>query len=310
MDLWQLQVFCKVVESGSFSRAGEIVHLSQPTVSSHIKDLETHLDCRLIDRLSRQAQPTKAGEILYEYAQRLLRIRDEAETAIAAFQGKMIGGLTVGGSTIPAAYLLPGIIGGFTEDYPQVRISVVVGDTDHIIRETLEGRIEVGVVGARPEDPRAEMKTLVEDELQVVVPASHPLALRATITVTELQAEPFVMRERGSGTRRAILQALAPSGLGERKLNVVAEMGSTEAVYRAVKAGIGISILSTMAVAEDVGRGELHCLKIDGVAIRRRFYLVRDRHRSMSPLAKAFCEHLEKRIDPDLVTRSARRAHR
>lgn len=292
MDLWQLHIFCKVVESRSFSKAGKLVNLSQPTVSSHIKDLEQHLDCRLIDRLSKQAAPTKAGEILYRYALKLLSLRDEAETAIAEFQGKMKGTLAVGGSTIPAGYLLPGIIGRFKKDFPEVKVSLTVGDTDMIIGEALEGNIEIGVVGAKPEDPRAEYEKLMEDEMRVVVPKGHLWSKRRFVSMEDLYSEPFITRERGSGSLRAIQRALALKGADGNTLNVVAEMGSTEAVYHGIKNRIGISILSMLAVREDVHRGDLVALIIEGLEIKRSFYLVRDRHRSASPLAKAFGAYL------------------
>ncbi len=292
MDLWQLHIFCKVVESRSFSKAGKLVNLSQPTVSSHIKDLEQHLDCRLIDRLSKQAAPTKAGEILYRYAQKLLSLRDEAETAVAEFQGKMKGTLAVGGSTIPAGYLLPGVIGRFKKNFPEVKVSMIVGDTDMIIGETLEGNIEIGVVGAKPEDPRAEYEKLVEDELRVVVPRGHRWSKREFVSMEDLCSEPFIIREKGSGSLRAIQRALALKNTDGNALNAVAEMGSTEAVYHGIKNGIGISILSMLAVQEDIHRGDLTALKIEGLEIRRSFYLIRDRHRSVSPLAKAFGAYL------------------
>ena len=114
MDLWQLHIFCKVVENSSFSKAGDLVHLSQPTVSSHIKDLEDHIGCRLIDRLPKKAVPTKAGQLLYTYARRLLALRNETEEALAAFQGTVKGRLILGGSTIPGAYILPRAVGLFT----------------------------------------------------------------------------------------------------------------------------------------------------------------------------------------------------
>ena len=111
MDLWQLHIFTKVVELKSFSKAGAAIHLSQPTVSSHIKDLEDHFECRLIDRLGKEALPTKAGTLLYGYARKLLSLKGETETALAQFKGKTRGHLVVGGSTIPGGYILPLIIG-------------------------------------------------------------------------------------------------------------------------------------------------------------------------------------------------------
>ena len=148
MDLWQLHIFCRVIEHKSFSRAAEAVHLSQPTVSAHIKDLEAHFGCPLIDRLAKEAAPTQAGRLLYGYARRMLGLRDEAESAMSQYQGKTRGRLVIGGSTIPGTYLLPRAVGRFRRRYPEVRLSLVIEDTAGIISGILEGVLELGVVGA------------------------------------------------------------------------------------------------------------------------------------------------------------------
>jgi DNA-binding transcriptional LysR family regulator len=140
MDLWQLKIFCKVVELRSFSKAGSAVHLSQPTVSSHVKDLEAHFGCRLIDRLSKEALATQAGRLLYDHARRMLALKDETETALADFQGKIRGKLTVGGSTIPGGFILPQIIGRFCRSYPEVQVALINGDTETIIQDVREVR--------------------------------------------------------------------------------------------------------------------------------------------------------------------------
>ena len=165
MDLWQLQIFCKVVDLKSFSRAAQAVHLSQPTVSSHIKDLEDHFDCRLIDRLAKEALPTKAGRLIYRYAKRMISLRDEAESAMAEFKGKIKGSLDLGGSTIPGAFVLPTIIGAFTTRFPEVHISLSIADTRQIIESILCGDLELGVVGAVSTNTSILQTHLVEDEM-------------------------------------------------------------------------------------------------------------------------------------------------
>ena len=177
MDLWQLKIFCKVVELKSFSKAGEAVHLSQPTVSSHIKDLEDHFGTRLVDRLSRKVLPTKAGELLYDHAQRLIALRDRTETAMAEFSGKIKGNLIIGGSTIPGGYLLPRVIGLFSRRYPDVLLSLKVADTSEILSKVLSGHIEAGVVGARSNDKLLHQIPVADDEMCLVVPNDHPGAL-------------------------------------------------------------------------------------------------------------------------------------
>lgn len=293
MDLWQLKVFCKVIELKSFSKAGSAVYLSQPTVSSHIKDLEEGVGCKLIDRLPKEALPTRAGEILYGYAKKLLSLRDEAETALAEFQGTIRGRLMIGGSTIPGVYILPRTVGMYTRKYPDVKISLVIGDTGSIIHQILSGELELGVVGALSEDAGIEQEILFEDEMRLIVPASQRWSGKTEVTLDALQKEPFIIRESGSGTLKSIQRSFEQKGRSIRKLNVCAEMGSTEAVLQAIKAEAGVSILSTLAVSEDVREGRLRALKIRGVALQQRFYTTRLRKRTPSPLCKSFLEFLK-----------------
>ena len=286
MDLWQLKIFCKVVELNSFSRAGKIVHLSQPTVSSHIKDLEDHFGCRLIDRLSKEAVATKAGELLYGYARKILAFSDETEAAMAEFNGKIKGRLLIGGSTIPGAYLLPRIIGAFCGQYPEVTISLIVEDTQKIIDGVLTGNLEIGVVGAESSEKKIFQEKLIEDELRLIVPQNHPWAQRKAIPLNLLLSEPFIVRESGSGTLAAIQLNLAREGYTIEDLKIAAELGSTEAVRQGIKNKVGISILSTLAVSEDLKFGSLKAIAIKGLKLKRSFYLTRDKYRSLSPLRK------------------------
>ncbi len=293
MDLWQLNIFCKVVEQKSFSRAGKIVHLSQPTVSSHIKDLEDHFGSRLIDRLSKEALPTKAGEILYRYACKLIALREEAEIALSEFQGMIRGRLVIGGSTIPGTYLLPRVIGLFIDSYPDVTLSIVVADTGRIVHDMLDGKFELAIVGARTADKRIVQEKLLDDRLCLVVPGTHKWSRRKRVRPDELTGEPFIIRQQGSGTLKAFVQGLSGKGLRIEDLNVVAEMGSTEAVCRAIKSGVGISVLSPMAVPEDLAAGTLKALSIDDLNLDRCFYLSYHKVRSLSPLADRFIQFLK-----------------
>ncbi|ABW67962.1 selenium metabolism-associated LysR family transcriptional regulator [Desulfosudis oleivorans] len=289
MDLWRLRVFCKVVELRSFSRAAAGVRLSQPTVSSHVKDLEDHFGCRLIDRLGRSVAPTPAGELLYRQASDLLARYDGIEAEMAGYQGRVAGRLVIGGSTIPAGHILPGLIGAYRRAYPQVTVCLLVGDTEKVFFDILSGKAELAVVGGRTADRRIVQQPFLTDEMRVVVPASHPWAGRKTVAVADLAKEPFIVRERGSGTRSALEESLAARGAGIEGLNVVAELGSTEAVVQGIKSGIGVSVLSSMAVAADVRAGMLKALALRGVKLTRVFYLAFLRDRSQSPAANAFC---------------------
>lgn len=293
MDLWQLHIFCKVVELKSFSRAGKEVHLSQPTVSSHIRTLEEYFQCRLVDRLAKEAVPTRAGQLLYRYARKLIALRNETESAMAEFQGKIRGRLVVGGSTIPGAYILPGIIGGFTKAHPGACVSLVIGDTDKIIADTVSGELEMSVVGAKTTDRNVVQEKFCDDDMRLIVSGNHPWSTKRKISLEMLCKEPFVAREAGSGTLKSIRQSLAQAGIDPDSLNVVSEMGSTQAVVQSVKAGLGVSILSTVAVSESLAAGSLRALTVTGLDLKRAFYLTRHKSRSLSPLGKAFIAHLK-----------------
>ncbi len=297
MDLWRLKVFRAVVEQGSFSRAARQVHLSQPTVSSHIKDMETHYGCRLLDRFEKKVVPTRPGELLYQYAGRLLSLYDETEAALTAAQGVVRGTLTVGGSTIPAGYLLPAVIGRFVRDYPEVVVSLKTGDTRQITGDVLEGGLELGVVGARSPDRRLVQSKLMDDELRVIVPQNHKWAGRRYIELKNLVKEPFIIRERGSGTLMAIEEKLAETGMNSRGLNITAELGSTEAVIQGVRHGIGVSIVSRMAAREAVSAGILKTVTVRGINLTRQFYVIRRKGRTESPAGAAFRKLVESTAD-------------
>jgi DNA-binding transcriptional LysR family regulator len=292
MDLWRLHIFCRVVECKSFSKAAEAVHLSQPTVSSHIKDLEEHFGCPLIDRLSKEAVPTQAGRLLYDYARRLLALREETETAMSRHQGRLQGHLLVGGSTIPGTYLLPRVIGIFKAQYPHVRLSLIIEDTQQIIAGILQGALEFGVVGAESREKNLLQERLVEDEMRLIVPSGHPWGSKKKVPLALLLAEPYIVRERGSGTLKSIRENLMRLGHSVEELNVVAEMGSTEAIRQGIRDGIGVSILSTLAVSDDLKSGALKALTIEGLNLTRSFFITRHRQRSLSPLGAAFMECL------------------
>jgi DNA-binding transcriptional LysR family regulator len=293
MDLRRLEIFAKVAELGSFSRAAETLFLTQPTVSEHVRALEDELGVQLLDRLGRGATPTPAGQLLLAYARRMLTLSREAHQALERFQGRMSGELVVGGSTIPGEYVLPALVGQFKAKYPDISISLLIGSTRQVSDWLDEGRVEVGVVGARPAARTLAARELMADELVVVVAATHPWARRGTITLADLQTEPMVVRERGSGSRDAVEHALHEAGIAPATLRVVGEMGSTQAVKQAVRAGVGIALISRRAVEDECRAGLLACVKVKDLRVARAFYLVTHRDRTRSPLAEAFVEFIE-----------------
>lgn len=292
MDLRRLEVFSKVYELKSFSRAGRTCLLSQPTVSEHIRQLETQLDVRLFDRLGREVVPTRAGEILYNYVRRMLNLKREAVQTLQRYRGKMSGDLELGGSTIPGQYILPSLIGSFREDFPDIFIKLIVADTMEITEMVLDGELELGVVGAKIKNNKLQFERLFDDELVLAVSPEHRWAKRSNIKLEELPQAPFIMREQGSGTRMTMLEIFEQEGLDSQDFKVVAEMGSTDAIRQAIKAKVGVSILSRRAIADELQFKQLCHIPVKGLSLTRHFYLVTHKKRSRSPIGQAFVEFL------------------
>ncbi len=292
MNIHRLAVFCKVLELQSFTKAAEAVCLTQPTVSEHIRALEEVVGEKLVDRLGREVLPTPAGKILYQYARDIIQLRDEAIQAIEKFKGNLSGALLIGASTIPGTYILPELIGEFKKMYPSIQITLKISSSAEVVEKILDGTVEFGVIGARWEDRRITLEEAFSDELVLTVFEGHPWEDRKSVRIEEVAGEPFILRERGSGTRMVMNQALDAIGFSASRLNVVAEMGSTEAVRQGIKAKIGISILSHRAVAEDVDRGSLATVPVEDIRLSRPFYLAQRKNKQLSPLCSAFLNHL------------------
>lgn len=294
MDLWQLHIFVSVVENKSFSKASEAINLSQPTVSTHIKELEEHFQCRLLDRLGKITEPTRAGLILYDYAKRMLELKEETQAAMLDFLGHTKGKLMLGGSTIPAGYIFPKLMGAFKQAYPDVSITLTAGDTGQITRAVKQGELELGIVGAKTQDPGIVQEELIRDEMKLIVPGDHEWADKKAVPCEDLFKQPFIARERGSGTWKSILKSIDEAGFDSKALIPKVTMGSSVSVVQGVLSGVGISIISTIAVAEEMRTGRLRALSVEGLDLTRHFYLTLSKKRSRSPICQKFIEFTRK----------------
>ena len=292
-DLRQLEIFCKVVELESFSKAAHAVFLSQASVSERIANLEGSVGTRVLDRLGRNIVPTRAGELLYKNAVLLLEMKRTACLEMEAFLGLKQGEIQLGGSTIPGEYILPKIIGRFHQKYPLISVILSVSDTSEIRSRVLEGALELGVVGSKVPHKALIHHELWKDELVLAVPAQHRWAKRKEISLEELMEESFIMRETGSGTLNVMEEHLRASrAIRADALTVVARFGSSTAVKEGIKAGLGISILSSRALDTELKTGILKALKIKGLPIYRSFYLIRDKRRIASPICQGLRDFL------------------
>lgn len=295
IDLQQLDILTRIIETGSFSKAAAAVYLTQPTVSAHIATLERTLGLKLLDRLGRQTRPTTAGRTLYSYAKKMLALRSQAVEEVDLLLGLVRGSLQLAGSSVPGTYVLPIVIGGFKERHPEVTISLRLGDSDSVVDLVATGEAEVGLVGARPKDSDVASEPFGEDQLVLVAAPAHPIGRASRIAARDLKGVSFLSREPGSGTQRFAEDALRRAGIDTADLSILCHLGSSEAMREAARAGIGAAFLSRRAVEADLQSGRLREIEVDGLKLRRPFHLIRPKRRSISPLGNAFCEFLKTR---------------
>ncbi len=294
LDLRLLEIFCCVYEARSFSRAGERLHLAQPTVSGHIKSLEESFGTPLFDRLGREIQATRAGELLYGYARRIVELKRLTVEGMNRFLERLEGRLTLGASTIPGEYLLPRLIGRFREACPDIQVCLIIRDTREIVEGVKEGWIELGLVGAQIPAPGLAFTEFAADRLILVAPPTPAWESESgRLSLAELKGKPLLVREEGSGTRLRLERRLRELGHDLADFHIVAELGSTTAIKEAVKAGVGASVISSLAVRTDLAAGWLRRLDIREIGtLERSFFTVVGTARAGSPLRQAFEEYL------------------
>ncbi len=294
LDLRKLEVFYWVAEFKSFSHAADHLSLRQPTVSAHIRELESQLGAKLLNRAGGEVSATALGQVLLERAKTLLALKKETLAAIDHFQGKVSGELLIGGSNIPGEYILPHKLGAFIEKYPEVRPVLRISDSAGTIEAVLEGEVDLGFVGFKGEDGRLSFHKIWKDEMMLVVPKGHPWGRLKAVDIKELRKERFISREAGSGTLRSFWSLLSRRQREpEKLLNVVMELGSTEAVKEALIAGLGVSILSRTSIQREIRSGLLKAVSIHGVKMERDFYQICHRQRTLSPVCQVFIQFLK-----------------
>ncbi len=293
IEMRQIQVFLAVSELLNFSRAAEKIYLTQPTVSGHLKNLEQYLRVQLIERGGKEVRLTPAGELFHPFARRIFSLQERAQREMLLYAGAERGSLEIGGSNTPGQYILPQTIGLFTVQHNQVKITLKIGDSNSIIRQVADGELELGLVGTPAPEANFISQKCLGDELILVANPKTAKNLSNPIELGELQKLPFIIRERGSGTRQIMQSALQIRGL-ERldKLNLIAEMGSAEAIRQALKSDLGVAIVSSLSVAEDLKNGNLIKITLPDEPIRRHFYLIHNRDRRLSPLAEALSQYI------------------
>jgi DNA-binding transcriptional LysR family regulator len=282
-----------VVDLKSFTKAAEAHYLSQPTVSEHIRILEETFNGKLLERHGRTVRPTAVGRVLYDYARRIIQLKDETFQAIETFKGEVSGQLVIGSGNIPGTYLLPDIIASFKARYPSVKLTLKISDSTDILNKLLDNQLEMAVLGADFSDNRLELTQVFTDEFVLVVPPDHKWAKKKNIHLQDILEESFILRERGAGSRLTLEKKLESLGLNIKTLNIVAELGSVEAIKQGIRAGIGISIMSSMICRDDACQKKLACIPFAGNGCTRPISLAKKKHHVFSPVAEEFYAHLQ-----------------
>jgi DNA-binding transcriptional LysR family regulator len=290
VDIHHLRVFASVFKHRSFSKASEELGLTQPTVSEHIKALEGELNCRLFDRLSRKIIPTKEAGVLIGRASEIIEKVEGIQGLLGEFRRELAGHLIIGASTIPATYILPGLTAAYGKKHPGVFFEVVVSDSRGIIDMVAGHDLLVGMVGARLSNGQVHYSPFLDDELIAI--ASPSFTRHGSFGLREIAALPMVMREQGSGTRREFEKILVREGIDPQQLGIVGLFGSTDAIKQAVKEGMGISIISRRAVRDELKCGMLREIRIKNADMKRQFFIVIHKKRTLPHLYKGFLEYL------------------
>lgn len=290
LDIRQLETFIEVVNRKSFSRAAQKLYLTQPTVTSHIQNLENELGTILLNRSGKNITPTEAGNLLYKYALNIVNMRNMAQFDLGVYKGKIQGHLEISSSSIPRHYVLPFLLKEFTNKYPDVTFSLTDYDSKNVVDGIIDGVTDFGIIGAKFHSSQLEYIDLIEDRLFAVVPNNnnYPWKEYHEVDIDFLMSNKIILREEGSGTRILLENKLKEINLDLDSLNVAAYVEDIEAIKKFVELGIGISFISERAIKREMDLGVLKPYSIKGLDLNRKFYFVYHKKRQLSPLSLTF----------------------
>ena len=293
MNFKQLNAFYLVARQASFSRAAKKLSISQPAVSKHIRDLERFYGVRLFERSARKTILTESGHTLLSYAQRLFTLAQEAEVALESISGLKSGRIEIGTSRTVGTYYIPPIAVAFKQKYPGVTLSVHVENSQWVLDQIMAFELDLGILGIRPSYENLTVLPFAKEKLILAVPPGHPWAKRKAVKFSELQNQPLIIREKGSGTRRLIESEMVKLRV---RLRVTMELGSNEAIKRAVEQGAGLALFPPSVAASEVRRGLLKTLRVHGAELALSFNVVYHRDKEPSPLVQAFLMVIEEKM--------------
>ncbi len=295
MNINHVRAFVAVVDHGSFSEAARATGLSQPAVTMQIQGLESDLGATLLERRYRKVELTEAGRALLPFARRVMAELDEARAEIDRLSDTVGGHLELAVSTTPGQYILPRLLGSFLRAYPEVSVSLRVYDSADVVGRVEAGEAHLGMTGARIVGAKVDYEEMGTDQLLMICPPGDPLAGHASAALADVAERPFIVRESGSGTRIVFEQALRDGGIDPSDLNVVMELGTSEAIVNAVEGGMGVGVVSHWMADKALALGTVARVDAPGFPVTRPFYAVSPRG-VRSRAASALAEHLRREL--------------
>ncbi len=284
LNLHQLATFQVVAKHCSYVRAAEELHFSQPAVSAQIHQLEESLGVKLFDKIGRKTHLTQAGEELYLYSQKIFLLIDETMDTMSSLANPYSGRLSVGADTTVGTYVIPNLLGKFRQNYPRVEITLEVVNPTPLLEELRNNRIDMAIMSRIPEDAPVFVAPFAHNELVLIAPPTHRLA-GIKVPFAELAREHFLMREMGSGTRSALEVAFREAGF---PLQVSMQVGNNSAIKQSVAAGLGIALISRVAIDMELETNRLVVLDVEGFPLMRKWLLVHLKDKNLSATARAF----------------------
>jgi LysR family transcriptional regulator, transcriptional activator of the cysJI operon len=294
MNIHQVNIFNIAARTLSITKTAKKMHLSQPSVSIQIKDLEDALNVRLFERINRKISLTDAGKIFFEYSEKLLKLIDEMNAVMNDFSSGDVGRLLLGASSTVGIYVLPSFLGEFKELYPKAEIALMIQNRQEAVEQCISGELDFAFMQDPPRHPDLHSEFFMKDELVIVCSPKHRWASRDFLTMKMLisEPEPIILREEGSGTRDLIEYVLKRFGI-ERKVTM--ELSSSEGIKRAVEANLGVAVLSKNVIDSEIRNKSLVALAIKDLNTKRDFYIVRNKKRRYMQLMMKFHDFITER---------------
>lgn len=296
----QLEYFTRVVQEKGFAKAAARVFRTQPAVSIAIRRLEEEIGLPLLERSQKVPVLTEAGQIVFDYAQQILGLRDEVSQAIKDMQNLKSGRVRVGANESTSLYFLPDLILGFREKFPDVKVEIFGQVSSRLPRELLDRNIDVGLMAFEPADRELEAFPVLKDELVLIMSPKHRLAGRSSVKVRELADEPFVAHNVSSGSRVKVIETFAKQ---HTPLNITLELATIETIKRFVQKRVGMGFVPRMCVRDELARGALVSVPVRGLTHNRTLWAAYRRGTQLSPAATAFLNLLRKHAHNATTTR-------